>query len=84
MILSNIVFMMRELLQILSVGSEYIGDLWSWFEIGCIVLSLTTASAWLDEVNMRVKYIITLFVSPSSISSSVEKNTNAILYRYML
>jgi len=41
LICCTVVFMLRELLQILSTGTDYISDLWSWFEMTNIGLLLT-------------------------------------------
>jgi len=46
-----ILFMLREILQITSVGTDYIGDFWSWYELIGIILLLCTASHMLEKVD---------------------------------
>jgi len=48
--LCSFVFIAREILQLWSVGINYIGDKWSWIELGCIICLLTTAHHMVDQV----------------------------------
>ena len=44
LVVCSVFFLLRELLQILSEGLNYIGDLWSWYELVCIVFLFITAA----------------------------------------
>jgi len=50
LILSTIFFILRELLQIMSVGSDYIGDIWSWVEDITVILLLLSANHMFEQV----------------------------------
>merc|ERR1719491_38593 len=44
----SILFLLREILQILSVGASYIGDVYSWNEVAGIIFLLLTADHMFD------------------------------------
>jgi len=51
LVLSSTVFLLREALQITSVGIDYIGDVWSWYEIVCITFLLMTAHHMFNQID---------------------------------
>jgi len=60
LVICGTVFILRELLQIKSVGANYIGDVWSWVEIVGIILLLCTSSMMFQEVSMTMNYFLSL------------------------
>jgi len=51
LVFSAFLFLLREVLQILSVGGDYIGDTWSWNELLCIIFLLITAENMFDKID---------------------------------
>ena len=52
LVFSALLFLTREILQVLSVGVDYIGDVYSYIEILSIIFSLVTARTMFHKVSI--------------------------------